>query len=163
MQTQSSWSSAAARCWDVWCGLCSSELSDYFWSILVLWWSNYFTFWGWGTLSSVRCMFSSGGYETSTLELAEGALGGGFFCLCWDESKQFWCFTKPNFSTHGGTGFPKALDQTSLPSKYYVIKIMLLPNEITVGLFFFFNMDFSGCCVYAKRYLIQAIFLISSH
>lgn len=145
MQTQSSWSSAAARCWNVWCGFCSLELRNYFWSILVLWWSNYFTFWNnvevpyllWDPcfLQEVRRPPHWNWQEPL------GALGGGFFCLFCDESKQFWYFTKPSFSAHGGTSFPKAVDTPSLPSKYCVIKIILLLNEVTVGPFLLFQYE----------------------
>lgn len=76
-------------------------------------------FWGRGALSSVGSMRCSGG-QTSTLELAEplGTLGGWFSWLCCDRSEQFWHFAE----LHGGV-FQKAVDQPSLPFKYYVIKI----------------------------------------
>lgn len=127
-------SSDGARCWDAWCVFCSLELSGYFWSILVVCWSNYFSILRLRYLifCGIHDLFRrAGDLHTGTARAPWkpwGADSPGSVVIDQNSSD----ILQNPISLHMEEPvFQKAIHQPSLPPKYYVIKITLLPNELT--------------------------------
>lgn len=160
LQILSYQSSDGARCWDAWCVFCSLELSGYFWSILVVCWSNYFSILRLRYLifCGIHDLFRrAGDLHTATVRAPWepwGADSPGSVVIDQNSSDTL----QNPISLHMEEPvFQKAIDQPCLPPKYYVIKITLLPNELTIGIFLLFQYE-----VFQVLFLCQEV-LNTSH